>query len=388
MTLPKVIYISTVPVEATLGGPALMHRALCDYPPERLLVVQPRTRSQGRRLAGVRYEEFGDGLARLIPARVPLVRSLRPYAMAANAALLGRRLVATARDFGAEAVVTVTHGHHWPAAAAVANRLGLPLHMVNHDNWPDTIYPIPTLLRPFWVRQFRAAYAAAASRLCVSPFMARYYEEHYGAPGEVLLPSRAREVTEFDAPPASPAERPFTVAFAGAFQSGYAEIFRTVSEFLRAQGGQLVLYSNLTAKDAPQFGIDPAAVTLNATMPPEDLVVALRDTADALLLPMQDNFNARMCFPSKLVDYTVAGLPILVVAPLDSAGAVWGKENPAAAVVVDSADREGIRRAVTGLAVDPEARRLLGRGALAAGAAAFSYTRCRDQFFSALRRAA
>ena len=74
--------------------------------------------------------------------------------------------------------------------------------------------------------------------------------------------------------------------------------------------------------------------------------------------------------------------------PPGSAGGVWGKETPAGAVGVDSPDREGIRRAVTGLAVDPEARRLLGRGALAAGAAAFSYTRCRDQFFSALRRAA
>ena len=350
-------------------------------------MAQPGFPPLGPRLPDVRYVSFDDGVARWVPSTWPVVsRLLRPLAIGINVAWLSRKLAETARSFGAEAVLTVTHGPFCLAAAAVAKRLLLPLYIISHDNWQDTISADPPLLW-HWQRQFRAAYTAAAARLCVSPYMVSYYERLYGAPGSVLLPCRAKEVLEYPGPPERSDGRPFTIAYAGSFHVGYTESFRVLARALEECGGHLVIYSNLGSKDASQFGLDSESVLVRPTMPPRDQVANLRATADALVLVLADNLNARLCFPSKLVDYTATGLPILILAPGDSSAAMWAKETQGVAIVVDNWDHEGIARAVRNLESAPGLRCSLGQAALAAGRNSFSYSRARDQFLSILQKA-
>lgn len=385
MNLPKLIYIGGVPVEAELSGAVLLYRLLCEYPTDRILVVQPDFPPLGPRLPDVRYASFNDGVARWVPSTWPGVsRLLRPLAIGINVAWLGRKLVESARSFGAEAILTVTHGPFCLIAAAVAKRLQLPLYIISHDNWQDTIFADPPLLW-HWQRQFRTAYATAAARLCVSPYMASYYEELYGAPGSVLLPCRAKEVSVYPEPPEVSDGRPFTIAYAGSFHVGYAESFRVLAHALEEFGGRLVMYSNLGPGNAVHLGLDSGGVCLYPTKPSQDQVANLRATADALVLVMEDKLNSRICFPSKLVDYTATGLPIIVLAPSDSSAAKWVDEEQGGAIVVDNSDHDGIGQAVRGLAADPALRRQLGEAAMAAGNRAFSYERVRDQFFSALQ---
>jgi hypothetical protein len=120
-------------------------------------------------------------------------------------------------------------------------------------------------------------------------------------------------------------------------------------------------------------------------MPAERLVRHLRDNADALFLVMDDvGLNSRISFPSKLVDYSATGLPIVVCAPRNSAPAYWVHDHPGAGMFVEARDDSALHDAFALLANDAGRRRSLGMEALAVGNAQFAYARVRDKFFAAL----
>ena len=58
-SLPRLLYIGDVPVEASYHGSALLYRLLEDYPKERLKIVEAGVQLSRpeRRLAGVAYED-------------------------------------------------------------------------------------------------------------------------------------------------------------------------------------------------------------------------------------------------------------------------------------------------------------------------------------------
>src|SRR5207249_1181088 len=77
-------------------------------------------------------------------------------------------------DFRPEAILTVTHGYSWLSAARIALDHKLPLHLICHDDWTTTV-PVCPFLHAWSERVFGKYYRAAASRLCVSPFMVEEY---------------------------------------------------------------------------------------------------------------------------------------------------------------------------------------------------------------------
>lgn len=377
--LPRLLYIGGVPVEAGMGGSGLIYRLLCEYPPERLMIVQGREGGGFERLTGVPYKIVTP--PHFFPSRW---EGLQAVASVAHAHIAARSIAAQIEAFRPNAVVTVTHGWEWIAAWRVARRLGLPLHLISHDDWEPTL-PVPTIMRGWTRRCFARAYRDAASRLCVSPYMAAHYEKQFGAPGTLLYPSRAKDVLPPEGPPEPRASNGFTVGYAGSVHAAFAPVLRALATALDAIGGRLLIYSNLSASSAGALGLVSAHVKIERVMPPVELIRCLRSETDALFLVMSEvGLNSRICFPSKLVDYTATGLPIIVSAPKESAPAYWVREHPAAAVHVDAGDNEGLHSAVVALAEDPGRRRALGVQAQQIGNAQFSYVRARDTFFAAL----
>src|SRR6202008_1363386 len=116
-----------------------------------------------------------------------------------------------------EAVMTMVWGYGWGGAAAYAERAGLPLHLIVHDDWGGGGARFERRLVD---RQLRHWYPKAASRLCISPCMMEECRRRYGASGDVLYPSRSANAVVFAKPPdrLSRACEPFTVAFAGRIQ--------------------------------------------------------------------------------------------------------------------------------------------------------------------------
>lgn len=379
----NLLYVGDVPVEASYHGSALLHRLLSDYPHEQLTVIETATQSKPqRRLPNVNYICHPVAKQRWLNTR------FHPYAVAwfsQAGKRLAPRIAQSLNGFRVEAVLTVAHGFGWLAAAEIANRRNVPLHLMVHDDWPR-VADIAPGFRNWLDARFADVYRQAQARLCVSPAMSKSYEKRYGKPAHVIYPSRAADCPEVKEPPERLAvnDKPFTVAFAGTINSnGYIQALRALQDALKPAGGRLLIFGPLTAEEARQVRLDAEVCGLLSW---RDLMVRLRDEADALFVPMSfdacDRTNMEMAFPSKLADYTATGLPLLVYGPGYCSAVIWARENQGVAEVVES--EADLGKAIARLANDPAHRVSLGKRALAVGRECFSHDRVQQVFNRAL----
>ncbi|HEX6044892.1 MAG TPA: glycosyltransferase [Pyrinomonadaceae bacterium] len=363
-----------VPVESTYHGSALLHRLLSDYPTDRLTILETGTPSQpSRRLKDVSYLSHPLDGSRWLKTR------FHPFAMVwfSHRALqaLPAALPLDAIEF--DGVLTVAHGFGWLAAASVARKRGVPLHLMVHDDWPRAAN-VPSGCRNWLDKRFAEVYRQARSRMVVSPAMQRDYETRYGATAEVLYPSRASGLPVFVDPPERLArnDHQFTIAFAGTINSpGYVKALIALHAAVAAAGGLLLIFGPLTLEQARNVGLDLPNVVVGGLLSWPELMRRLRDEVDALFVPMSfdvsDRSNMEMAFPSKLADCTAVGLPLLIYGPPYCSAVRWAKENAGVAEVVES--QEGLAAVVQRLANDAALRQALGQRALEIGDKYFAH---------------
>jgi glycosyltransferase involved in cell wall biosynthesis len=380
--LQKLLYVGDVPVEASYHGSALLHRLLSDYPTDKLTVIETATESQvHRRLKNVEYISRPIGKPRWLNTR------FHPYAVAwftRTAPQIAKSL----NGFDCEAVLTVAHGFGWLAAAEIASKRRVPLHLIIHDDWPR-VADIAPRFRNWLDERFARVYRQAQSRLCVSPAMGRFYEDRYGAAAEVIYPSRAADCPDYDEPPThlGSNEKPFTIAFAGTINSnGYIEALIALQAALKPVNGRLLIFGPLTHDVAQQVGLDHPNTDICGLLTATDLQKRLREEADTLFVPMSfaasDRANMEMAFPSKLADYTATGVPLLIYGPSYCSAVAWAGENPGVAEVVES--KEDLKAAIAKLAHNPDHRLLLGKRALDTGREYFTHARVQQIFYQSL----
>jgi glycosyltransferase involved in cell wall biosynthesis len=376
------IYVGDVPVEASYHGSALLHRLLSDYPPGRVIIVETATESQTeRRLPNINYISRPIGKARWLNTR------FHPYAAAwfTHAAQgVGRQISQSLNSFECEGVLTVAHGFGWLAAAQIAIERRVPLHLILHDDWPRVADVAPQF-RNWLDERFASVYRQAQSRLCVSPAMGEFYEQRYGAPAEVMYPSREANCPDYDEPPAHLAsnDKQFTIAFAGTINSnGYIKALIALQNALKAVNGRLLIFGPPT----PEIGLNNPNTTMRGLLSATDLIKVLRDEADALFVPMSfdasDRANMEMAFPSKLADYTATGVPLLIYGPGYCSAVAWARENPGVAEVVES--ETDLANTIAKLANNPDHRIALGKRALSTGREYFSHARIQQRFHQVL----
>jgi glycosyltransferase involved in cell wall biosynthesis len=382
--LPRLLYVGDVPVEASYHGSALLYRLLSDYPADRLTIVETATPSEpNRRLLNVSYFSLPIANPRWLNTR------FHRYAVVCYTEIadqVGPRLAETVVESGFgevfESVLTVAHGFGWQAAASIARKRKLPLHLIVHDDWPRAA-DVAFGWRKWLDACFRRVYGQAQSRMCVSPSMSRSYEERYGAPAQVIYPSRAVDCPDDDEPPARLArnDKPFTIAFAGTINSdGYIQALRALQESLKTVDGRLLIFGPVTPD------VNGANTEICGLVSSSELLTRLREQCHALFVPMSfnpsDRGNMEMAFPSKLADYTATGLPLLIYGPAYSSVVTWAHENPGASEIVESEPALGA--AVQRLANDPDHRVALGKRALEVGRQYFSHTGAKELFYQSL----
>ncbi|WP_036286943.1 glycosyltransferase [Methylosinus sp. PW1] len=381
----NLLYCGCAPVERSCHGSLFLYRLLESWPAENLRIVEgylgpsdPARRLQGVRYAGLTRKPPRLQFTRFAPYFEAAVERFAPY----DAPRVQRRV----GDWRVDAVVTVGQHHSWRAAAAFAARRGLPLHLIMHDDWPRTALHNAAHERAR-ERYFGEAYRNAASRLCISARMAEDYAARYGAAGDVLPPFRAREATP-PSPQARP-ERPFTLAFAGSVHwPGLAAALRDAAAAMAAIGGRLLIFGPLSAAAARSIGLCDASTIIGGMIAGQDFLAELTARADALFLPFSFFENERramrLSFPSKLVDYTLTRLPIILYGPPDCTAAEWSRVNGDALLHVETPDVAALAAALAALARDPPLRRRLGETAGAAGDRDFSYRSAQAKFAAAL----
>ena len=378
---PRLLYVGDVPVEASYHGSALLHRLLADYPPEKLTILETAAESQPeRRLGKVNYLSHPIGNPRWLNTR------LHPYMVSwysQKGTRMGAKVSQSVNGFAVEGVLTVAHGFGWLAAAGIAARRKVPLHLIVHDDWPRVANVVPGFRKQL-DEHFARVYRQAESRLCVSPSMSRAYQERYGKPADVIYPSRAQDCPEFDGPPERLArnDKPFTIAFAGTINSpGYVSALTALQEALRPVGGRLLVFGPSTSVE-----LDNSITEFRGLVSWSDLLVHLRDEADALFAPMSfdetDRDNMEMAFPSKLADYTATGLPLLIYGPTYCSAVAWALENPDVAELIDTEGQ--LSAAVQRFANDPAHRIALGKRALEIGRKYFTHEQVKQVFYQSI----
>ena len=387
--LPKLLYLGDVPVEPTHAGSALIYRLLSDYRAEDLKIIEANLipSGGGLRLPGVRYETMAFGWPRLQYTR--FVGSYQAW-MAWRSAQRSSAVERMLGDFAPQAVLSVTHGCSWLAAAAYARRRNIPLHLILHDEWHLLQHPRAFVRR--WAQtQFRRIYRQAVSRLCVSPFMEELYQQRYGVPGTVLYPARARDATTFDQPPerlAGPRES-LVCGYAGSINSpGYMRALRDMADALKSVNGTLLVFGPVTRESAAAQGLDQPNIRWEGMVSSNELIRRLRAEADFLFAPMSfdegDRYNMEISFPSKLTDYTAMALPVLIYGPTYASAVRWAGENLGGAELVSRENVSELQTAVTRIAQNEVHRSQLANKALQLGKRFFSHESSTLIFNSAL----
>ena len=108
---------------------------------------------------------------------------------------------------------------------------------------------------------------------------------------------------------------------------------------LELRGGRLLLYGPHSPRDLKRWGLDRQNVFPQGLTNPAQLISRLRNEADFVFVPMAfdaegADYNMRVSFPSKLVDYTAAGLPLLVWGPAYCSAVRWAQLHAPVADVV------------------------------------------------------
>ena len=206
----------------------------------------------------------------------------------------------------------------------------------------------------------------------------------------VVYPSRWAGNPEFRSPPER-VNRTITslrVAYAGADPNPYPPLIPACARVLADFDSELLVYSQSPEKLRAAASECPA-IRARDFVVSTSLISRLRDEADVLLVPMsfrsEDRPNMEVAFPSKLADYTAAGLPILIWAPPYCSAVRWARENPGIADVVDHPDPDALRPAFRRLIENAEHRRNLAQAALEWGNIHFAHAAVSRRFMDALR---
>ncbi|HET7538014.1 MAG TPA: glycosyltransferase, partial [Candidatus Didemnitutus sp.] len=357
---------------------AQLYRLLVKYPVDRLQVIEvdcPPSKPD-RRLAGVRYHHIATKFDRgwhFGRTRFPALFRLM---LKVNARLQARHAAKLVASFRPEAILTIHDQFGWVTGAKLAEQLQVPLHLILHDDWFRNI-PMVSSLQPRLEESFGRVYRAAASRLCISPYMERQYAGRFQAPGTVLYPIRGEQAVHQSPPAAAEGSnaRPLTIAYAGnIWHRGNWKSLRHLTEALKSLGGRLFIFGPTTPADVVRNELAQSQVTVRGFAP--DLIRALRDEADVVFVQMtfdpSEKRNMEICFPSKLAEYSAAGLPVLIHGPEYSSAVQWAREHPDAAEVVTQEGSDALRVAVERLQ-DPKRREILARRILELGNHYFSF---------------
>jgi len=386
--LPRLLYFADVPVEDYMHGSVQLYRLLQSYPPDRLLIVEGPARSQeDRRLPGVAYRQNRDLLQRLARSRFgDLFGDLYAWRGGDGVAALTQQV----GDFRPQAVLSLLHGYQWVTAANFARRHGLPLHLIAHDQL-ERSFLASDRVKARIGDAFARVYPTAAGRFCVSPRLAEAYEAETGAAAQVLYPVRR---PGFEAPTsvsprvASPG-RPFTFAFAGSiWGKGLIEAIELERAVAQQLGAQVMIFGPYTREDLAARGLSGENLIVGGLASAHEFLERLRTEADALLCSVAfdpaSRLQMELCFPSKLVEYTAVGLPILAHGPPTSAAVRWAIDNPGVAAIADNLDPKDLRQVMGRLIDDQPWRHALAGAAMALGAEQFAAKKGEQILFAAL----
>jgi hypothetical protein len=354
--IPRFVHLAEVSPEAGLHGSALFYRLYRALPPEKILVLEPWPLSEPqRRLPGVEYRVMGPQ-----PAERVRLGSLRRWVgLGAEREKIGE----ACEDFQPEALVTLAHGWKWISACQWARERGIPFHLFVHDAGggflPSTFGRLRVRPVDEWI--FGKFYRAAASRLCISPFMEERFRRRYGVAGQVIMPTVGDDAWIQSRPGLRLGEP------GGALQMAYAGSLNLHHESLGMLGGVLAeTGGSLHLFGEPALGVfaqGRQGLVYRGQLGEKELIETLHREFHAAFLPVDFSREgkewAELAFPSKLTAYTAAGIPVLIRGPAWCSAIRWARKNGGIGVDVTKTDVRSLKQGA-GLLQEAQSRQKAG----------------------------
>jgi glycosyltransferase involved in cell wall biosynthesis len=349
-SLPRVLVVTDVAVELMAAGSTLLYRLLENYPKDKICIIQTSPVNQSRSIKGVKYIENKSWLTtRLKKTRFYFVGSLLEFK---NSLFIGKAEKEIIRSFRPEVVLTVTFRFSWIKAYFISRKYKLPLHLILHDDIL-TGERHGALVNRLLKQGFKKVYRHATSRMCISPNMEEYYARLFGMKGDILYPSRgindiARTVPER----IKQKKSSLHFCYAGSLHTtSFIPMLNQLAAVLYKENCRLTIFSDADKSHLKKMEwLGKEHVTINGFIHPDELKEFLYQQVDIniMLNCFEDSTPFRYNFSSKMVDYSAAGLPVLMWGSEDSAIMKWALQRKYP-LVLTTTQQEDLDEMVRGL---------------------------------------
>jgi glycosyltransferase involved in cell wall biosynthesis len=287
------------------------------------------------------------------------------------------------KSFRPDVIVTVAHGWWHIQARKIANKLSLPLVTFFQDWWPD--FPdVPSPFRSRVESQVRQTAAASAKVICVSDGM----RHELGEPENAIIVHDAPSLIGGDGTPRD-FQLPLRVAYFGNLSEYGPFIESALRAFQGSERARLEVFGptpRWTRGTEDEFR---SRGFYHGFMSSNELAKSLHDFQAALVVMSfapQHRRRMKTSFPSKLIDATQLGLPLIIWGPEYCSAVKWARNGDKALCVTDP-NPAVLREALEELAACPDELRRFAKSASDAAAAEFNYDQIQLRFIDALRRA-
>ena len=347
-------------------------RLFQNYPANRLTIIQTQGAgpAEDLRIPAQAYYFWRVPWDRVLHTRLNVPANIMK---AAHHRWTYRRYADSAKTFAPDAVITLVHNNGWVLACRVAEQLDIPLHLIIHDG-PDHFRLSCPISGRFMRKEFMRACRQASSRWSICAALDRHIERITGVPGDILPPLRYPN----DKPPTGPEPNgPVNQAvYFGALNSlSITLMMNDVARELARSEGALHAYGGVSPNVAASVAWkERQFVHHGAFGDRNEFLEHCRRSYGFLYLPFSfEDESFRFSFPSKLVDYTTVGLPILVQAPALSPVGVWCSEHPDAALFSGERGPGAMAKPIEDLLGSADLRYRLAESALTTGERHFGF---------------
>ena len=225
------------------------------------------------------------------------------------------------------AILTVLKGVYSLFAAHLSKSWQIPLTVIVHDQeelWASSE------TESSWIRQHSIAVLNQAARVWpVSQELGDAYKVKGPSKISVFLPipeGKHQSFVEWKDSFKNP-----VIAYAGSLYVGQSDLFSSIASALKKINGTLLL---IIPKDKFDLLNLPDYSNVKYQEPFDknvDVINFLSENASCILVPYPLDLTkhpwAATCFPSKLVEFSHLGLPLLTVAPPNTAFSNWAKRH-------------------------------------------------------------
>jgi hypothetical protein len=327
----RAAFISSIPCEATFGGPIQMYRHFKERDDFDLREFAAGTADLWTQWLGPRLS-VNPFFRRLLNTR------LFPWAlMAANTTLIDRQAASLIRElteWHPEMIVTVAYGRYAFVAERVARQLRVPLVIFIHDWWPDLLPACRGLAKSLLDRAYLRLFRRSALALCVCDNLVKDLGSHVNAVVLPPIPGSSQRLAT--APSSFESGRSSTpiLAYVGNLQGPYGGMIRRLADYVAALPKPPFLlrcYGRADEWPADEIKRHTAAGIYGGVPQHGKELDQILSEADALLVVMNfeaaDRRRVRTSFPSKIPDSVPWGKPLVIWAPEYSSAAQFARQE-------------------------------------------------------------